>query len=154
MGLMAMKLFRNRRRERGAALIEAALVLPLLLLLTMGIWSTARAWNLNNTLEHAAREAARFGATIDPWDDSTSPGEILAIANADMEAAAIDTTAITNCIDFLADTESPSCDSHVNSTGTDQVFVELTLPNHKMQFIFFSLDVTLSATAVSRFEAS
>jgi len=149
-----MNLFRSRRRERGAALIEAALVLPILLLLTMGIWSTARAWNLNNTLEHAAREAARFGATIDPWDDSTSPGEILAIANADMAAAAIDTTAVTNCIDFLADTESPSCDSHANGTGTDQVFVKLTLPNHKMQFIFFSLDVNLSGTAVSRFEAS
>jgi Flp pilus assembly protein TadG len=151
---MAMNLFRTGRRERGAALIEAALVLPILLLLTMGIWSTARAWNLNNTLEHAAREAARFGATIDPWDDSTSPGEILAIANADMAAAAIDTSAVTNCIDFLADTESPSCDSHVNGTGTDQVFVKLTLPNHKMQFIFFSFDVNLSGTAVSRFEAS
>ena len=148
------KLLENRFGDRGAALVETALVLPILLLLTMGIWSTARAWNLNNTLEHAAREAARFGATVDPWDDGTSPGEILAIADADMAAAAIDTTAVTNCIDHLADTDSPSCDAHVNNTGTEQVFVKLTLPNHTLEFIFFSFDVNLSATAVSRFEAA
>ena len=148
------KLLENRFGDRGAALVETALVLPILLLLTMGIWSTARAWNLNNTLEHAAREAARFGATVDPWDDGTSPGEILAIADADMAAAAIDTTAVTNCIDHLADTDSPSYDAHVNNTGTEQVFVKLTLPNHTLEFIFFSFDVNLSATAVSRFEAA
>lgn len=152
--MMATRALKHRLGERGAALVEAALVLPFLLLLTVGIWSTARAWNLNNTLEHAAREAARYGATIDPWDDGTSPGEILAIANADMASAAIDTGAITNCIDQLADTESPTCDAHVNSTGTDQVFVKLTLPNHTLQFVFFSMDVDLSATAVSRYEAS
>lgn len=150
---MATEALRLRLGDRGAALVEAAIVLPFLLVLTVGIWSTARAWNINNTLEHAAREAARYGATIDPWDDSTSPGEILAVANADMSSAAIDTGLITNCIDHLADTESPSCDAHVNSTGTEQVFVKLTLANHTLDFIFFSMDVDLGATAVSRFEA-
>ena len=49
--------------ERGAALVEAALVLPMLLMLTFGIWTTARAWNVHNVLDHAAREAARYAAT-------------------------------------------------------------------------------------------
>lgn len=150
-----MLFLRNRlRSERGAALIEAAIVLPILLLLTIGIWSTARAWNVNNTMEHAAREAARYGATVDPWDGGTSPTAVLAVANSDMSNAAIDTGALTNCIDLVADTASPSCDAYVNNTGTDQVFVELQYPNYRLEFIFFSLTVDLSATAISRFEAS
>ncbi|NIN10359.1 MAG: pilus assembly protein, partial [Gemmatimonadales bacterium] len=54
--------FGKRREDRGAALVEAALVMPLLLMLTLGIWATARAWNVHNVLDHASREAARFGA--------------------------------------------------------------------------------------------
>lgn len=143
----------KRFGDRGAALIEAALVLPVLLLLTMGIWSTARAWNINNTLEHAAREAARYGATVDPWDSGTSPAAVLAVANADLTASAIDTSAVTECAELVVDLGSPTCDSHVNNTGTVQVFVKLDYPNYTLQFLFFSIDVDLSATAVSRFEA-
>lgn len=142
--------------DRGAALIEAALVLPFLLLLTFGIWTTARAWNIHNTLEHATREAARYGATIEPWDPATSPGEVRAIANADMSAAAIDASAInTLCIELLAPSGS-DCDdgSHTNDTGTDQIFVRLEYPNYKLEFLFFSFDVDMEATAISRHEAA
>lgn len=146
--------FKNRFGERGAALIEAALVLPILLLLTMGIWTTARAWSIDNTMAHAAREAARYGATIDPWDVGTSPGAVIAVSDASLQASAISPGDITDCIELVADTGSPACDAHVNSTGTDQVFVKLTYPNYTLQFLFFSVDVTLTATAISRFEAS
>lgn len=141
--------------DRGAALIEAALVLPFLLLLTFGIWTTARAWNIHNTLEHATREAARYGATIEPWDPGTSPGEVRAVADADMSAASIDTSAVNDvCIELLGDTET-SCDgSHTNDTGTDQVFVRLQYPNYKLEFLFFSFDIDMEATAISRHEAA
>lgn len=142
--------------DRGAALIEAALVLPFILLLTFGIWTTARAWNIHNTLEHATREAARYAATIEPWDAATSPGEVRAVADADMSAAAIDTSAVnTLCIELLAPTNS-DCDngSHTNDTGTDQVFVRLQYPNYKLEFLFFSFDIDMEATAISRHEAA
>ncbi|MBA2726181.1 MAG: pilus assembly protein [Actinobacteria bacterium] len=48
-------------RERGAALVEAAFVMPIILLLTFGVWTVARAWQVHNTIDHAVREAARFG---------------------------------------------------------------------------------------------
>lgn len=142
-------------KDRGAALIEAALVLPFLLLLTFGIWTTARAWNVNNTMEHAAREAARYGATIEPWDVSTSPGEVEAVADADLASAAIDPGVIQSvCIDELADGGS-SCDSsHTNSTGTDQIFVKIRYPNYRLEFLFFSATIDLEATAISRHEAA
>ncbi len=142
-------------KDRGAALIEAALVLPFLLLLTFGIWTTARAWNINNTMEHASREAARYGATVDPWDSGASPGEVRAVADGDLASSAIDTSAIsTVCIELIAD-GGASCDgAHTNSTGTDQILVKLRYPNYKLEFLFFSATIDLEASAISRHETS
>jgi Flp pilus assembly protein TadG len=50
--------------RRGQALVEFALILPLLLLLVFGIIEFARAWNQYQVLTDAAREAART-AVID-----------------------------------------------------------------------------------------
>lgn len=147
-----MKLF---KRERGAALIEAAMVLPILLLLTFGIWTTARAWNINNTMQHAAREAARHGATVEPWDPGTSPVSVRAVADADLTSSAIDTTKVnTVCIEMISDGNT-SCDGlHTNATGTDQIFVKIRFPNYKLEFLFFSLTTDLEASAISRHEES
>lgn len=143
------------KNERGSALVEAALILPFLLLLTFGIWTTARAWNVNNTIEHAAREAARHGATIDPWDAGTSPDAAGAVADADMAAAAIDTSVVTHCIELVANGAASTCDpGHTNTTGTDQVFVELRYPEYKLEFLFFSTTIDLEGTAISRHETA
>ena len=142
-------------KERGSALVEAALILPFLLMLTFGIWTTARAWNVNNTIEHAAREAARHGATIDPWDAGTSPGVARAVADADIASAAIDTSVITDCIELVADGATSTCDpGHTNTTGTDQVLVRLRYPDYRLQFLFFSSTIDLEGTAISRHEAA
>lgn len=51
----------NRRRgESGAALVEFALLLPLIALLVFGTIDIARAYRLNVRLEAAAREGAAF----------------------------------------------------------------------------------------------
>lgn len=52
------------RGSRGAALIEFALILPLLLMLLVGIVSAGVAYNHQLGLTHAAREAGRYGATL------------------------------------------------------------------------------------------
>lgn len=128
-------------------------MIPFLLLLTFGIWTTARAWNIHNTMEHAAREAARYGATVDPWDPATSPATVRAVADADMSSAAIDTTVIeTVCMDLVGNGDS--CDSHTNNTGTDQVVVKLRYPDYELQFLFFTATIDMEATAISRHEAA
>jgi hypothetical protein len=151
-----MRHFKNRFGDKGAALIEAAMIIPILLLFTFGIWATARAWSINNTLEHAAREGARYGATIDPWVVGTSPGTVRGIVDADLQAAAITPgTVNTVCIELIADGSS-SCDSPAtinNTTGTDQIFVKIEMPNHQLNFLFFSMSVDLSGTAVARYES-
>ena len=50
---------RFRRDRRGQALVEFALVVPILLLLVLGIIDFGRAWNLHQTITDAAREGAR-----------------------------------------------------------------------------------------------
>jgi hypothetical protein len=49
----------RRRTRRGQALVEFALVLPLLLLLFMGLFDFGRAVFAYNSLSNAAREGAR-----------------------------------------------------------------------------------------------
>jgi Flp pilus assembly protein TadG len=50
-------------RERGGTLVEAALVLPILILLIFGLVEFGRAYNAQITLTHAAREGVRVLAT-------------------------------------------------------------------------------------------
>lgn len=51
---------RRVRREDGQALVEFALVLPVLLMLILGLFDVARAVWQENTLAYAAREGTRY----------------------------------------------------------------------------------------------
>src|SRR6186713_12638 len=53
------------RRTRGAAIIEFALVVPILFLLVWGIISFSRAYQRLNALTASLREGARVASTLD-----------------------------------------------------------------------------------------
>ncbi len=55
-----------KRRQRGTALIEFTLVLPLLLVLTMAAVDFGRAFFVKNVLEQAAREGCRLAVVTAP----------------------------------------------------------------------------------------
>lgn len=67
------RLIRRARDERGAAIIEFALVAPLLLTLVWGIIETGRAFYTINSLASAVRDGARYGAASCPLQ-TTGPG--------------------------------------------------------------------------------
>ena len=52
----------NLNNKKGAALVETAIILPLLLLIVFGIFEFGRAMYMTNTLNNAAREGARRAA--------------------------------------------------------------------------------------------
>ena len=54
------------RRRDGQALVEFALVVPVLLLLIVGLAEFARAWNTKQVLTDAAREALRSSVVANP----------------------------------------------------------------------------------------
>lgn len=53
---------RGTTSEEGAAAVEFAIVLPLLVLLLFGIFEFGQAYNAYITVTHAAREGARLAA--------------------------------------------------------------------------------------------
>jgi Flp pilus assembly protein TadG len=59
-------MMRRAKSERGAALIEAAITIPLLLLISVGIFEFGRAWQTWQVLTNAAREGARLAVLPDP----------------------------------------------------------------------------------------
>jgi Flp pilus assembly protein TadG len=72
---------RLRRDQRGAALLEMAFTLPLLLLISVGIFEFGRAFEVWQVLTNAAREGARV-AVLPGISDSMVTARVQQYANA------------------------------------------------------------------------
>lgn len=59
----------NDSRDRGQALVEFALVIPIILLLMVGLFDLGRVVFINNSLSDGARHGARHAATDPRHDD-------------------------------------------------------------------------------------
>ena len=57
-----------RKNERGAALLETAITLPIILLISVGIFEFGRAYQTWQVLTNAAREGARIAILMDKTD--------------------------------------------------------------------------------------
>ncbi|MDQ4501879.1 TadE/TadG family type IV pilus assembly protein [Sinomonas sp. ASV322] len=68
----------TRKRERGAIAVEFALVVPLLLLIIVGIVEFSRIYNVQITLNQAAREGARAMAVHN--DTATAQSQAITAA--------------------------------------------------------------------------
>lgn len=135
---------RRAGSDNGAALVEMALVLPLLLMLLMGIFAAARGWQVHNVLDHAAREGARHGATLDPWNDAAAQG----VAVAEIQAASVPTGPLQWCVEQGA---TPCGNAEI--PDTEQVAVQITYPDYQLNFLFFSVTVDLQSSAFARYES-
>ena len=73
----------KRRRSRGAEILEAALVFPILLLLVLGMVEFGYFFYLKHNLQAAAREGARTGSTLNGSDQDavTKASAFLQAAN-------------------------------------------------------------------------
>jgi len=81
-------LHRLRTRDHGQALVEFALVAPVLLFLLLGIVDLARAWNVYQVLTDAGREATRV-AVVDNGSTDAQVRDVIkqAAARAGIEIA-------------------------------------------------------------------
>ena len=61
------------RRESGAAMVEFAITVPILMLIVWGVVDFARAYYASNSLAAAVREGARYAAVqVDPTANSAA----------------------------------------------------------------------------------
>jgi Flp pilus assembly protein TadG len=162
--------------ERGASMVEFALVAPLLFMLLFGIITGGIALSHNLQLATAAREAARYGATIPENQYGVGDGTdwASAVANEARSRAVGDlgTTGATVCVALVSGISpttvySPSggsayfysstgaaaapCFSDGGTDGTVRVQVLVTMPDH-IQAVLYNQSLTLSSQGDARFE--
>jgi Flp pilus assembly protein TadG len=112
-------------RERGAAAIEFALVLPLLIVLVFGIVEFSIAYNHKQGLHAAAREGARLASL-----PTSTQADIQDRVNSALQGVISGTPTIT--ISVAGDsTVDPPCQDHIGDT----VVVTVSAP--------FDLDIPL-----------
>ena len=90
MVLSTRRLGRKTRRGNGQALVEFALLVPLLIIIVLGIVEFGRIWMTMNVLASAAREGARIAAVTSP-----DPAQVQTAVENTLNAANITGATIT-----------------------------------------------------------
>lgn len=89
---------RRTGEEKGAELVEAALVLPLIILLVLGMFWLGRGYNHLQTLNRAAREGARLAVTptcASCGNTYPTEAEVRAVIDSSLLASSMDPSAVT-----------------------------------------------------------
>jgi len=91
---MTRRAWRRWRSDSGQALVEFALVTPVLLLVIVGLVEFARAWNTQQVLTDAAREALRNSVVANPSFTQQQMRAVIddALARASLDPALADVT--------------------------------------------------------------
>lgn len=156
-------------RDSGAAMIELAIAFSLLVTLLVGTVTAAVAFSQQNSIENAAREGSRFGATL-PGDPTTSAWlqEVLDVTRA-AGVGDLDTTVPGQfiCVAYVAESGSASAlrqtgggapdasnsACYSDGLGTSESRVQVvTGRDSAIQGVFFSVDLELRGQAAARYE--
>lgn len=155
--------------DDGASAVEFALVLPLLAMLIFGGLTAGLALNNKQQLNHAAREGARFAATLADEADPCGAGSTWASCVRDRVVGSgvgsLDLTRDGLCISRVEEDGSVTTTPFGTSTtgATELCFTESpALSGARVQVVvnspsrvdavLFRGDVTLTAEAVARYE--
>ena len=143
---------KTNSRERGSAMVEAAISIPLLLVLMVGIFEVGRAYETWQVLTNAAREGARMAVT-----PSSDPAATTALIRAYMANGQLTKSATASVV------INEGASINVNGTPVSASLVTVDYP---FEFIMLQPVVrlvapgatvggplTMRATAVMRNEA-
>jgi Flp pilus assembly protein TadG len=130
------------KSQRGQALVEFALILPLLLTLVLGIFDFGTAYNYQNDMSQLANEAARYAA-VGKCDGCSTTNQIPAVVRADADSGAL-RNSVTITIGF------PS-----GSNGCQGDAVQVTVTKNYTWVPYLKLGgTTIHASATMRLETA
>jgi len=149
-------------------MVELALVFILLVMLLVGTVSAAVAYGRSNSIQNAAREASRFGATLPgPVDaawfqdvqgvaESAAQGDLDAVVpNSQICVAFIKKDdSKSHFIDIASGVQSGGCPGYDDGRdGNEEARVNVvTQRDTPLNAILFSVDMTLESEASGRYE--
>lgn len=165
--------------ERGAALLEFALVFPIFMTVVLGIFSGAQAYDHNLSVTHAAREGARYAATLgkEPngltanfwWSavedrvvatsagdlNLSKPGHFLCVALLKADGTIMTDSASDPYAVWLPSKPAGEVDSCFTSTGPtySRVHVLVRRPD-SIDTVFYNYGLRLESQATTRYEAA
>ena len=152
---------RGNISERGAAGVEAAIILPMFFMLLFGVFEAGRFMNTRQVLTDAAREGARLAvAPLTQTDTPPSDTDILAQVNGFLRSAGITAATLdcsssapashpVVCIDKDVQVKTGLITTAYTRVRVDELYQVLTVPG------FFSmLQITLRGEALMRNETS
>lgn len=152
-------------RQEGAALVETAFMLVLLMMILVGIVTTGVTFNRSNGLQTAAREGSRYGATLTvEVDVPTYLDAVRNVAKAaavgDLDASVPGQYVCVALVDTSYGSQSLVESAGVESTGTtcfsdgrnDPRVQVVVRRDSDIEVVVFSQTVTVEGTSVSRFE--
>ena len=150
---------RQASRERGASLVEFALLLPVFMMLVLGMFSGGQAYNKKLDVTSATREGARFGATLDDstanW--ATEVRKIVVARGPDIDAADVCVALVSGSGGTLivhestnGSSECPDADDSGVDTGKRVQVTAAT--DAKIEALIYSHDLTVRASAVAKYE--
>lgn len=141
---------RLRGDRRGQALVEFALLAPILLLIIVGLIEFGRAWQAYQVVTDAAREGARIAAVADPTVTTDTVADRI---NRQLARSALDSASAVKTVQVNGVAANPGA----AATG-DVIFVEIRYP---YRFVFLrpfmgwtgaNAQISLNAGSVMRKE--
>lgn len=154
-----MRRFRHapRLNERGTALTEFAIVLPLFLALLFGVVTGGAAYSSKVGVVEAVREGARYGASLKLGTGPTAVADwelavrqrVVAASGGDLELADV-------CARLVLPTGGTDCDLDDPAGASAESAVHLVkvsaARDATLEFLFFRTTATLSGKMAARYE--
>lgn len=154
-----MSRFRHAPRldQRGLALTELAIVLPLFLALLFGVVTGGAAYSTKVGVVEAVREGARFGASLALGTGPTAVADWeAAVRQRVVEASGGDLVLADVCARLVLPTGGTDCDIDDPTGASAESAVHLVkvsaARDTTLEFLFFRMSVTLGAELAARYE--
>jgi Flp pilus assembly protein TadG len=159
----------QKDREKGAALVEGAFITIFLVMLLVGTVTAALSYGRYTSLQTAAREATRFGATLPVSDMNTwlsavlnvaknagggdlagsTAGQFICVAYVHPSAGKVNSLTQTGGVSGGVATTPCFADGRPNDEARVQVVAQRST---SIQAVLFTRNITLSASSAARFE--